>query len=217
MIESKTRIALIDHHRMVRECFAFMLTKQPEWQVVAQCSNYQEAVRLPKELDIQIALISMVLPDKDGLTLLRDFRLSRPSCKVVMLGSDEQHLYLPKILEYGAMGFVCKQGTMSDLINAIRTVINGDCYLSQESAKKLYVSDRSHNEDLATLSARELEIFRLLARGFACKKVAQLTDTMPKTVMAHRANIYKKLQVNNQFELVRIGLHSGLVQMEELV
>ncbi|QJR81081.1 response regulator transcription factor [Alteromonas pelagimontana] len=210
-------IALIDDHLLVRESFAHLLSTQPNWQVVAQWGGYAEVENYCGDTDFDIALVDISLPDRNGLDVAQLIKKTCSHSKIIMVSMYEQYHYITQAIGIGAMGYVSKRAAADEIIEAVKAVSKGEVYLTREILQVLHFNSGGNDARIASLTTRELEIFILLAKGHNPKKVAQLTDTMPKTILTHRANIYRKLNAASPFDLLRIGLQSGTISFEEFL
>jgi len=212
------KFALVDDHQMVREGFKHLLELTPEYQVIFEADCYQAASEALRSCaNIDIIIIDISLPDKNGIELLKYCSKHYPHIKSIIVSMYDHNPYVSNALDAGAWGYVSKRAASDELINAINAVIKGDTFLSHDVLKKLHISHTDDNKSaLAKLTQRELDVFPLLAKGFNAKQIAQHLDIMPKTAHVHRANILKKLAIENQFDLLKLAVSSGIITYEEL-
>lgn len=208
-------ILLVDDHRMVRESFAHLIETQKDLKVLWQCDSYCQVEALPASPEPDLALIDISLPEKNGLEVQRLCHQRWPKVKTVIVSMYEQHHYVSEAMAQGARGYVTKRAASEEILTAIYAALDGSIHLSQEMMQSLYIS-QSKEQEVSRLTPRELHICQLLVQGHSVKKIAQLTQTMPKTVFTHRANIYKKLGISNQHELLKLGFKTGLLHPEML-
>jgi len=212
------KFALVDDHKMVREGFKHLLELTPEYHVIFEADCYQTASEaLSYCANIDIIIIDISLPDKNGIELLKHCSEHYPHIKSIIVSMYDHNPYVSNALDAGAWGYVSKRAASDELINAINAVIKGETFLSHDVLKKLHISHTNDNKSaLAELTQRELDVFPLLAKGFNAKQIAQHLDIMPKTAHVHRANILKKLAIKNQFDLLKLAVSSGIITYEEL-
>lgn len=210
-------IAIVEDHAMVRQSFAHLLSQESGWVVKEQYGCYQTAINGINESECSLFLLDISLPEGNGLDILDHIQQHRPDIQVVMLSMYEHFYYVSRAIESGAMAYVSKRAAAQELILAIHCIQNGKNYLSPEIASNFAFNKHKDEGELANLTPREREIFALLALGKSPKKIAQITNTMPKTVLTHRTNIFKKTQSNTQFELLQLGLRQGLLQLSDLI
>jgi DNA-binding NarL/FixJ family response regulator len=213
----KIKIALVDDHQMVREGFADLLELTDNWSVMISCASYREAVELFPKKHIDIAVVDISLPDKSGLDLALFLKQQYPHIKVIIVSMHGQHHFIQKALDNGVLGYVSKQDAATKLVSAVSTVLKGDFFFSEEIQKtiELYKSS-SNNELIKQLTNRELDVFKLIALGNNPNQIAKSLTLDPKTVFTHRANIYKKLNINSPFEALKYAIHVGILPLEVL-
>ena len=210
-------IALVDDHQLVRDGFKHLIETQADLNVVIEANDYHQAVGLLSKLTVDLAIIDVSLPDVNGIELVRYCNEHYPDMKTLIVSMYDQPHYVNKALDAGANGYVSKRSASELLLNAIVAVSSGNSYLSQDVLNKLTQNKGTESPlQLSLLTEREQQILPLLAKGMNAKKIAQLLDIMPKTAHTHRINIYKKLNVCNSFELLKISLNSGIIALEEL-
>lgn len=210
-------IALVDDHQLVRDGFKHLIETQADLNVVIEANDYHQAVELLSKLTVDLAIIDVSLPDVNGIELVRYCNEHYPDMKTLIVSMYDQPHYVNKALDAGANGYVSKRSASDLLLNAIVAVSSGNSYLSQDVLNKLTQNKGAELPlQLSLLTEREQQILPLLAKGMNAKNIAQLLDIMPKTAHTHRINIYKKLNVCNSFELLKISLNSGIIALEEL-
>jgi len=212
------QFALVDDHQMVREGFKHLLELTPEYQVMFEADCFQVAVdALDYCANIDIIIIDISLPDKNGIELLKHCSTKYPQIKSIIVSMYDHNPYVSNALDAGAWGYVSKRAASDELIIAISAVVKGETYLSNDVLKKLHISHTPDKQSaLKELTQRELDVFPLLAKGFNAKQIAQFLDIMPKTAHVHRANILKKLTIENQFDLLKLAVSTGIITYEEL-
>ena len=150
----------------------------------------------------------------DATKRLIKIKKDSPFIKCLMLSMYDHVGYISKALELGADGYVTKNAATKELMDALESLEKDENYLSTDISKKLAFGDKQLT---SILTEREKEIFLLLAKGFQPKQIAYYIDTAPKTVMVHRTNIYKKLNVTSQFGLLRIALETGYLDVSDVI
>jgi two-component system uhpT operon response regulator UhpA len=211
------KIGLIDDHEMVRQSFAHLLSQERQWEVTEQYSSYQDVESRLRESRCDVFLLDISLPDKNGLDVLKLISQRKLPVRVIMLSMYEHFHYVSKAIDLGASGYVSKRAAAEELVKAIQKVIAGENYLSPEVAANFVFNGKNSLDTLSLLTQREQEIFALLALGNSPKKIAQITETMPKTVLSHRANIYNKTNTRSQFELLQLGFRHGVFDLSDVL
>lgn len=207
-------IILIDDHEVIRDGIKSLIDQEFGWQVIysaSQLPNYDSSELFD---NTDAAILDISLKFESGFSLPQEIKSSYPHIKCVMLSMYEHIGYVRKALELGADSYVTKTAATKELIAALGAVENGDNYLSSDISNSLAFSK---NNSFNGLTEREKEVFLYLARGLIPKKISQILNTMPKTIMVHRTNIYNKLGVSTQFELLRLALSEGILDVDDIL
>jgi len=211
------KFALIDDHQLVRDGFKRLIETRNNWRVVAEANNYASGINLLSNISVNLVVVDISLPDKNGIELVKHLLNITPELKIIIVSMYDENPYVANALEAGVKGYISKRSAGDELLNGIDIVLNGNTYLSQDVLNKLqFGKEESLNSELGLLTERELEVFPLLAKGLNAKQVSQQLSIMPKTAHVHRANIYKKLKVLNNFDLLKIALNAGVITMQDL-
>lgn len=213
--QTRIRVLLADDHAAVREALAVLVDSQPDMQVVAQAGDGEEAIERARQLRPDVAVIDLSMPAMSGLEVTVALKEALPATRIVMLTRHGEYQYVEELLRVGASGYVLKQSPSKELLQAIRTVASGKSFLDplvagqvtrHYSAAADAGPQRSSAEEL---SPRELEVLRLLARGYANREIAVELGISVKTVDAHKANGMGKLGMSSRIELVRFAIVQG--------
>lgn len=203
------RIVLVDDHPIVRAGFRQLLDLQPGWDVVEMGSAAELAAHLRFDSP-DVLVLDLSLADADGLVLIRQVRQARPTLPIVVLSMHDGALYVRDALEAGARGYVTKRSGPDDIVDAVKAVADGRTYLSQDV--RAFGGDGPEMDATAPeLTAREAQVWLLLARGHSVARVAKTMDVSPKTIYAHRSSIYTKLGVSTDYDLRQLAQRRGLV------
>lgn len=209
--------ALVDDHQLVRDGFKRLIETRNDWQVIVEANSYLTGVKILENSAVDIAIIDISLPDSNGIELVKYCSEVFPQLKTIVVSMYDQNPYVSNALEAGVKGYISKRSASDELLNGIDTVIVGNTYLSQDVLNKLHIGKGNFvNDALTRLTERELDVFPLLARGMCAKEIAQELSIMPKTAHVHRANVYKKLAVSNNYELLKIAVGAGIIAFEDL-
>lgn len=212
---TRIRILLADDHAAVREALAVLIDSQPDMQVVAQAGDGDEAVERARQMRPDVAVLDVAMPAMSGLVVTVALKDAIPATRIVMLTRHGEYQYVQELLRAGANGYVLKQSASSDLLHAIRVVASGKSYLDPLVAGQITHhfaaarDARPQGSGGAALSPRELEVLRLLARGYANREIAAELSISVKTVDAHKANGMEKLGMTSRIELVRFAILHG--------
>lgn len=207
-------IVIIDDHELVRDGIRNLVEQEFGWHVAFAVAALEQLPDLEILANIDVAIIDISLQDASAFDMLAAIKADFPYVRCLMLSMYEHVGYITKALELGADGYVTKTAATKELMSALEALENGDNYLSTDLSKKLAFG---HNDALSELTEREREVFLLLARGMPPKRISSQLNTMPKTIMVHRTNIYHKLNAVSQFELLRIALNEGILSLDDFI
>ena len=214
------RILLVDDHAMLREGLKALLNSSEDIQVIAEASDGRQAIGYVREYSPDVVVMDMAMPGMDGLDATRHIIKERPQTKILVLSQHENERYVLPILQAGAMGYVLKRAFAGELVTAIRTVAQGESFVSPSITKMLLLNYRQHGtatveeEDKDVLTDREREILKLVAEGRSSQEIADLLTLSKKTVTVHRTNIMTKLGIHNRSNLIKYAINHGLVELD---
>ncbi len=205
----KHRVLVIDDHSIVRHGLAALLAKEKDLAICGEAGSYEEAEAAIAELKPDILIVDIVLKDRNGLDLIREARETNPSLKALVLSMHDESEYANRALRAGAQGYVMKENADATIVDAIRTILRGDVFVSPETAARIlkqYATppgEQTPAQGVAALTDRELEIFERIGKGLSTRKIAEQLGLSPRTVEVHRAHIKHKLQCEDAAQLVR--------------
>jgi DNA-binding NarL/FixJ family response regulator len=206
------RIVLADDHVLVRQGLKSLLERE-QFQVVAEASDGQEAVRASESLHPDIVVIDISMPLLNGIEAVRELGRSCPKTKAILLTQHEEDQYIREALEAGAKGYVLKNQAASDLVHAIQQVSRGQFYLSPGISRAVVEAYRTKSDSPADpLTGRERQVLQLIAEGKSTKDAASLLGISVKTAESHRMNLMQKLDIHETASLVRYAVRRGLIQ-----
>jgi DNA-binding NarL/FixJ family response regulator len=216
---AKLRVFLADDHAVVREGLKALVNSDPEMEVSGEAGDGQSACRQIQELQPDVAVMDVSMPEMSGAQATEQLKRDCPSVKVLALTVHEDKGYLRQLLEAGAAGYVLKRAAAEELIHAIRTVAAGGVYLDPALAGKVVSGFVHHPAGRAAagtgeLSEREEEVVKLIAEGHSNKEVAKRLDVSIKTVETYKARSLEKLGLHSRAELVRFALRRGWLKDE---
>jgi DNA-binding NarL/FixJ family response regulator len=206
------RVVLADDHVLVRQGLKSLLEREG-FQIVAEASNGQEALRFVQTLKPDIAVMDITMPILNGLEAARQMSLPSLKTKTILLTQHDEEQYLSEALEAGVKGYVLKSQVASDLVQAIRQVTRGEVYLSPGVSGAVMDAYRSKSEkprDL--LTTRERQVLQLIAEGKSTKDVASVLGISVKTAESHRTRLMQKLDIHETASLVLYAVRRGIVQ-----
>ena len=208
-----TRLLIADDHQLFREGLKALLPPA-EFEVVAEAADGQEAIRLGRRLQPDLALLDITMPGLNGVDAARELLRVSPGSRVVVLTMHKDNAYLVEALRAGVRGYVLKSQPTAELLHALREVVRGEVYLAPGFWRGLVESYQSGEELVANpLSPREREVLQLVAEGKTTKEVAAALGISFKTAETHRANIMAKLDIHETAGLVRYAIRNRLIQV----
>ena len=180
------------------------------WEVAAELGSAREVAAWLLTANCDVLVMDLSLPDGDGLVLIRHVLAQRPELSIVVLSMHDGALYVQDAMAAGAKGYVTKRAAPDELVDAIRAAGRGERYLGTD-VRAHDTEDGNEIARLPELTAREAQVFLLLARGHSVARVAATIGISNKTAYAHRANIYSKLDVQSDYQLRLLAKRRGLV------
>jgi DNA-binding NarL/FixJ family response regulator len=204
---AKSRILIVDDHPMTRQGLATLIEHQPDWAVCFEAQNAEQALEAIAKTKPDLVLVDISLPGKSGLELIKDIRALHEHLPVLVISMHDESLYVERVLRAGARGYVPKHSGAVKIVEAIRAVLNGRIYVSEEMSAHLLEqlggrSSQQMRSPVEQLSDREFEVFELIGQGLSAHDIAQRLFLSAKTVDAHRANIKEKLKIKTTAELI---------------
>ncbi|HEX3630847.1 MAG TPA: response regulator transcription factor [Candidatus Dormibacteraeota bacterium] len=213
-----TRVLIADDQSLVRAGFRLILESQPDFEVVAEAQDGEEAVAMTRRHRPDVILMDIRMPRLDGLEATRRILGNGSSaCRIVMLTTFDLDEYVYAALRAGACGFLLKDVTPEQLIASVRLVNAGDALLAPSITRRLIEryatrdSPSGLSRDLSELTPRELDVLRLMARGLGNTEIAERLSVSEATVKTHVAHVLEKLQVDNRAQAVVAAYESRLV------
>ena len=210
--QKKTKILLVDDHSVVRKGFGLILSTQPDLEVVGEASNGREAVELAQQLQPDVVVIDVSMPELNGIEGTRRIGEVCPRTRVLALSMHRDAVYVREILRAGARGYLVKDADDDAFVDAVRAVARGEGYISPAVSDAVLQDYRKHvTNPLDLLTSREREVLQLIAEGQTNKEIANLLKLSVYTVEAHRGKIMEKLNLHNTGDMVRFALRNGLI------
>ncbi len=211
----KIRVLIADDHPIVHLGVRMLLESAPDIEIVGEALNGCDALALAETLQPDVVLMDIGMPDMDGMEATRTLKERWPDIQVLVLTVHRTDDYFFEMLKAGASGYVLKGAQTDELLNALRTVSSGEVFLYPIVASRL-VKDYLDREGKyygtsPLLSARELEVLRLLADGYSTNEIAKKLVISPSTVYTHRRNLMSKLGLSTRRELMEYAKRQGLI------
>jgi DNA-binding NarL/FixJ family response regulator len=209
----KTTIVLVDDHAVVRAGVRRLLEQEPLFEVIGEAESGEKAYQILAELKPDVMVMDLSMPGMGGLEAIRRILMRYEKAKILVLSMHEDLSFANQALKLGAKGYLTKNTLADDLVKSIETVTQGDVFLSDEIAKKMAMQSISGNQDpVHELSAREFEIFRLLAEGLDIDAIASTLNISSKTVSNYQTMIKQKLNIKTPIELIRYAIKVGVIK-----
>jgi two-component system invasion response regulator UvrY len=208
------KVLLADDHTIVRAGLRRLLEDCSDIEVVAEAAGGQEALRLVRQLAPNVVVMDLSMPGLDGIEATKQIVSEGLATKVLILTMHANGEYAARLLQAGAHGFVGKQAFTDEVVEAIRKVAAGGCYLPPALAERLpqrYARMAGESSPLLTLSDRELQVLKRLAEGHGSREIAQELHLSAKTVDTYRARLMTKLELHTTADLVRFALRHGVI------
>jgi DNA-binding NarL/FixJ family response regulator len=206
---TKHRILVVDDHSIVRHGLTLLLQRERDFAVCGEAGSYEEAMALAAKEKPDVMLVDITLKDRSGLDLIRDLSRSHPGIRCLVLSMHDEAEYADRALRSGARGYVMKEDADEVIVQAIRHVLGDEVYVSPAMSsrliRKLSVEGKDDEAEggVASLTEREREIFQCLGEGLSTRKIAEKFSLSERTVEVHRANIKKKLRLDDAAQVLR--------------
>ncbi len=206
-------VLLVDDHTIVRAGIRQLLESGDEFTVVAEASSGEEGFRSFFQVRPDLMILDLMLPGESGLATLRRILHRDEAAKVLVLSMYDDPAMLVRALDNGAKGYLSKSAAHSELKDAVRSVARGKPYIEQGLRERLHEQTLNTQHPSLVLTAREFEVFTMLANGQSVADIAELLHLSGKTVGAHHTGIMKKMGLKNSAQLVRVAIMWGTVKL----
>ena len=214
----RIKILLADDHKIIRHGLRSLLDRQSRIEVVGEAENGRQAVLLARDLQPDVVVMDISMPDLNGMDATLQILAESPHIKIIALSMHTDKRFIIRMLKADASGYLLKDCAFDELARAVTTVIGGQTYLSPEIATVVIKdlvqeSDNSDSSTLALLSGREREVLQLISEGKTTKQIAGKLYISTKTVETHRAKIMKKLNIFSLAGLIKFAVREGLTSL----
>lgn len=212
------RVLVVDDHAIIRKGLKAVLDLVPDIELVGEAENGRQAIRLDLELQPDVILMDLMMPELDGISSIREIKTQRPEARILVLTNFAGEDMIFPAIKAGAMGYHLKESSPNTLEEAIRQVYRGEPSLHPLIAKKVLEELHAPPEDekfYETLTKRELEILNLIAQGLENREIAQQLVVSEATVRTHVSNILGKLHLASRTQAALYALREGLVSLDD--
>jgi DNA-binding NarL/FixJ family response regulator len=217
-MKTPIKVLLVDDHPIVRRGVASCLAKHSNLLVVGEAADGREAIEKARELNPDVIMMDVDMPQMDGLAVTSVLRKEFPAIKVLMLSMYRDTDYIVRILQSGAVGYVLKDAPAEELVRAVETVYSGESYFSSEVARvamNQFVRGATEGPSTTNLTNREREVLIHIADGFSNKEIASRLNVGVRTVETHRERIMRKLNIRNVAGLTKFAIAKGLISLRD--
>jgi DNA-binding NarL/FixJ family response regulator len=212
-------VLIVDDHRVILDGLRLLLEAKGDIKVVGEAVNGRDAVQKAKELNVDIVVMDIAMPLVNGIEATSQIRKALPTTQVIILSMHSTKEYVTRAIKAGARGYLLKESTGMELVQAVRAVMAGQRYLSQKIADILIDDYVDHSDESATetsleyLSPREREIFQMVVEGKTSAEIANVICLSPKTVETYRSRLMQKLGVKSLPGLIKYAIQKGLIAL----
>lgn len=209
----KIRVMVVDDHLVVREGLITLLETFPDFKMVGEASSGQEAIRLCEQLEPDVILMDLVMPDLNGVEATRTIRQRFPDSQVLAVTSFKETEMVRGVLEAGAIGYLLKTVSAEELAEAIRSAHRGELTVAADASSIVLEAITSPPAPGRDLTEREHEVLELLVQGLSNSEIAARLGVSPNTVKNHLRSVYSKLDVSTRTAATTLAIKHGLVEI----
>jgi two-component system, NarL family, response regulator NreC len=212
------KLILADDHAMLRHGLSRSLEQEQGMEVIGQTQDGYATIEMVKKLQPDIVIMDIGMPGLNGIETTRKIKQDNPKVKIIGLSMHSSDKYVREMFKAGATGYLLKDCSFEELVEAIRTVMSGRTYISPSIGDMIVKEYTSKEDDIKSvftiLSQREREVLQLLAEGQSTKQIGIQLNISPKTVEAHRLRLMEKLEIDNVAQLTKYAIQEGLTESE---
>jgi DNA-binding NarL/FixJ family response regulator len=208
-MNNNSTILIADDHAMIRDGLKALLSQFSAYTVVGEASSGKQAIEMYGSLKPDLLILDVSMPDLNGMEVLKEIFQDHPAARVVIFSMYDGEDYISRCMELGVRGYVVKNESSDELLQAVKIVLSGNTYFSRQVQDVIFrkysnnMGRKKQREEMIKLTQREIEIVKLISEGFTSQQMADKLFISPRTVETHRANLMKKVGVRNAIELVK--------------
>jgi two-component system, NarL family, response regulator NreC len=222
----KTRIIIADDHSVVRSGLRLLLQSSPDFTVIAEAEDGEEAVALVDRHKPDVVIMDISMPKLNGIEATGIMKQNDPDMKIIILTVHEDEEYVYQMLRAGASGYVLKSAGKKEIFAAIESALSGERFFSPGISKliiegfikrdkeQLQAQEQMQTHSKQQLTKREIEVLQYIAQGFTNRKIAEALFLSIRTINTHRTNLMQKLDIHDTARLVRYAIETGLVKLK---
>lgn len=211
------KVMIVDDHAIFRQGLKALFTGFDDVEIVGEAGNGREAIEKVRQLNPEVVLMDIGMPEMGGLEATKHIHKERPDVAVLILTQYEDTEYVLSLLRAGAKGYIAKTASAADLLGAVKTVSKGGSYLYPSATTALIneylIRVEGYKSEYDKLTNREREILQLIAEGLSNQDIADKLFISIKTVLRHRTNLMEKLGFHNRTELIKYAISKGLIEV----
>lgn len=222
----KTRIIIADDHSVVRSGLRLLLQSSPDFTVVAEAEDGEEAVALVERHKPDVVIMDISMPKLNGIEATGIMKQNNPEIRIIILTVHEDEEYVYQMLRAGASGYVLKSAGKKEIFAAIESALSGERFFSPGISKliiegfikrdkeQVQTQDQMQSHSKQQLTKREIEVLQYIAQGYTNRKIAEALFLSIRTINTHRTNLMQKLDIHDTARLVRYAIETGLVKLK---
>lgn len=212
------KVVIADDHAVVRAGLRTLLKSEPGFELLGETASGFEVIELVKNTSPDVLVLDISMPDLDGIAVTKIIKSTTSKTKILILTVHEDDAMAREAIESGASGYILKHAAESELINAIRRIVQGDLVVDPSLLRPLFFEDRKKLDEssdyLEQLTQRETDVLKLIVEGYTNRQIGEELHLSVRTVEGHRSNIYDKLGLSSRVELVRYAKKQGIIRKE---
>jgi DNA-binding NarL/FixJ family response regulator len=209
------KVLIADDHQLFREGLVNLISSAPDIEVVGEAKDGLEATKKAKKLKPDLILIDIGMPNMNGIEATKAIKRDDPAIKIIAVSMHSDRQFVKGVLEAGADGYLLKNCTYRQLIDAVQSVVSGKKYLSDDITEmviKGYLDPDEDPESKNDLSEREIEVLKLYAEGKSTREISERLFISVKTVGTHKQHIFEKLGIKSNADMIKYAIKEGLIQ-----